>query len=123
MKFAYATEKWTTGDTIGSDAHGVGTSADQGEILEIGPSCPVEELTFTHRRMLPLSTIVEQVLQRSAEPHSFIPIGELPPLVLEPNRRKVESEEEVEEPTSPLLVNGGRKLARAVRSLSMKSGY
>lgn len=93
----------------------------QTQVLDIGPSRPVDEPTFTHGHMTPLAAVVEQVVRR-AEPHSCIPIGELPPLVLEPNRRKVEPEEEVEEPTSPLTVTG-QKLVKTIRSLSLKRGH
>ena len=122
MKFTNTTGKWSTGGTVGSDTGCASTWVDQGEILEIGRSCPADEPTLTNRHMPSLSTIVEQVV-RSTEPHSRIPISELPPLVLEPNRRKEEpEEEEVDEPTSPLLATG-QKLAKTIRSLSMKRGY
>src|SRR5258708_893458 len=120
MKYTCTTRKWNTNGTIGSDTGGAGTWADHGEILEIGRSYPADGPTLTNRHMPSLSAVVEQVV-RSTEPHSRIPISELPPLVLEPNRRRVDPEEleEVEEPTSPLLVTG-QKLARTIRSLSMK---
>lgn len=120
MTFACVTEKWATSPSIYSDANGAGTWADQGQILEIGRPCPLDGPTFPRKYMPPLSAIVEQMV-RPTEPRSSIPISELPPLVLEPNRRKVESEEEVDEPTSPLLATS-QKLAKTIRSLSLKRG-
>lgn len=119
--FAYTTEKWSLGQAIGLRAASAGTRANQGQVLEIGCSHPVDEPTFTRRHIPSLPAMVEQVAW-STEPHSSIPIGELPPLVLEPNRRRVEPEEELEEPTSPLLATT-QKLAKTIRSLSLKRGH
>lgn len=121
MSFACPTEKWVTSHTIGSDANDACSWIDQGQILDIGRSHPADASTFTHGHMPPLSAMVERVV-RPKEPHSCIPIGELPPLVLAPNRRKVEPEEEVEEPVSPFLVTS-QKLAKTMRSLSLKRGH
>lgn len=121
MSFACATEKWSTpGDTIGSDTNSAGVWVDQGQVLEIGHPRPVDGPAPTRARHMPsLSAMMEQVV-RPTEPHSPIPIGELPPLVLEPNRRRVEpEEEEVEEPVSPILV-ASQKLGKVIRSLSLK---
>jgi len=118
--FAHATEKWFPGQAIGLRAAGVGTWANQGPVLEIGRSRPVNEPTFTHRHVPSLPAMVEQV-GWSTEHHSSIPVGNLPPLALEPNRRRVEPEEELEEPTSPLLATS-QKLAKTIRSLPPKRG-
>lgn len=60
---------------------------------------------------------------RQTVPHSRVLAGELPPLVLEPNRRQVEPGEALEpaEPISPLQATG-QKLVGVIRSLSLKRG-
>ena len=115
---SHTTEKWTTNQTVPSNLTSVGTTVDYGQVIESGRSFPVYEPTFSHRRMPSLPAMVEEVT-RPPESHTSTPVCEIPPIVLEPNRRKVEPEEELEEPTSPLSATG-QKLARTFRSLSLK---
>lgn len=116
-------EKWPTGQDTGSKATtGPSTPVDQERILEIGRPSPVNAPKRSGPRPLPSLPVMTERAARPTVPHSRIPVGELPPLVLEPNRRKVEPEEEPEESTSPLTVTS-RKLARTIRSLSLKSAH
>lgn len=117
-----STEKLTTYQTIGSKTTGPGTSVDQGRILEICRPSPANAPNTKAPRPLPSLPVMRVRTMRPTEPHSCIPIGELPPLVLEPNRRKVEPEEELEESTSPLSVTS-QKLAQTIQSLSPKCGH
>ena len=117
----HATEKWVTNQTVVSNATSAGTSVDHRRITETGRSFPAYEPTFAHRqleRMPSLPAMVEEVT-RPPESHTTIPMCEFPRMVLEPNRRKVEPEEEFEVPASPLSATGHR-LARSLRSLSLK---
>ena len=65
-----------------------------------------------------LPAVMEQITWPPGT-HTSIPIGKLPPVVLEPNRRKVEPEEELEESVSPLSATSQR-LMRKFESLSLK---
>jgi hypothetical protein len=121
MSPAHSTEKWTNDDTIGTFTVSEETRPHQGRIFEIGRPYPVNELVVTRRPLPSLPAMVEQVT-RQTEPHSCIPIGDLPPLVLVPNRRKVDPEEELEESTVSSLVATSQRLAKTIRSLSLKRG-
>lgn len=114
-----STEKLITDQTIGSKTTGPGTPVDQGRTLEICRPSPANAPNTKAPRPLPSPP---GMAVRPTEPHSCIPIGALPSLVLEPNRRKVEPEEEREESTSPLSVTS-QKLTQAIQSLSPKCDY
>lgn len=111
-------ERWNANQTVVSNVTSPDTSVDYGEIVEIARSFPVYEPTFARRQMPSLPAMVEEVT-RPPESHTRAPMREFPSMVLEPNRRKVEPVEEIEEPTSPLSATS-QKLARSFRSLSVK---
>jgi hypothetical protein len=120
------TGKWPTHKTIGSKVTGEGKGIDQGHFAELGRSDPDNSSTSTlngHVLSLPAIPTTEQGARQTV-PHSRVLVGALPPLVLEPNRRPVELEEELEpgEPISPLQATG-QKLAGVIRSLSLKRGH
>lgn len=109
--------KWATDQTVTSNS--ISVSVDHRQIdADIGCAFSVYEPTFALRHMPSLPAMVEEVT-RPPKSHTSSPICELPLMVLEPNRRRVEPEEEFEELASPLSATSQR-LTSTFRSLSLK---
>lgn len=105
-------DKFTTTQTSASSATCPSTSVDHSQIIEIGRSVTPHEPSGC---MPSLPTMVVEVAQSQAN----LPVCRPPPIVLEPNRRRVDPEEEFEVPSSPPSARS-HKLAGVFRSLSSK---
>ena len=103
-------EKFTTSNTVASSVNCASTSVGHDQVIEIGRSFPTYEPTG---RTPSFPAMVEEV----ARPQPSVLAYEPSLTVLEPNRRRIDPEEEFGEPSSPLSVRSQR-LAGVFRSLS-----